>query len=317
MTRFLLLVFWLCPLAAGAADLPSWNDGGTKTAILEFVERVTKLEGPELVKPEDRVAVFDFDGTLMVEQPTYGQMAFCAQQVEPLTDPPEVRALFKRLRAMSDEAELNGLSSGDTRKLWGYGFAAESAGDIQDRAYGWYTRSWHPRYQRARAELLYMPMLELLRFLQAKGFKVFIVTGSVADLVRSIAEPLVGVPKENVIGSATKRRFAPGHPSEVERLPAFADMVDGETKVLEIDRRIGRRPIMAFGNSDGDLAMLDYATSGPLPGFAALVHHDDPEREYAYDREGPVGRLKEGLELAPKRGWRLISVKSDWKTLFP
>lgn len=317
MTRTLLLLFTLLPAAALAADLPSWAEGENKRAILDFVDRVTRPDGAGFVKPEDRVATFDFDGTLMVEQPAYGQMAFCAQQVEPLTDPPEVRALFKRLRAMTDESEFNSLSDADDRKLWGYGFAAESAEDIQDRAYGWYTRSWHPRHQRARAELLYMPMLELLRFLQAKGFKVFIVTGSVYDLVRSISEPFVGVPKENVIGSAVKRRYAPGRPSAVERLPEFADMVDGEEKVLEIDRRIGRRPLMAFGNSDGDLAMLDFATSGPVPGFGALVHHDDADREYAYDRDGPVGRLREGLELAPKKGWRVISIRSDWKALFP
>lgn len=314
MLRLLLIAAWLSPVRASAEDLASWNDGETKRALLEFVKSATTEGQASFVEPRERVAVFDFDGTLIVEQPTYGQMVFSAQQVEYRTEPPEALPLFRKLRDNPEEEALNALDDHETRRLWGFGLSGTSGLDVEDKAFGWFTRSWHPRYQRPRVETLYEPMLELVRYLQARGFKTYVVTGSVADYVRSIAEPYLGIPRENVIGSSLNRRVVGG---EVERDETFGDMVDREAKVLEIDRRIGRRPILAFGNSDGDLAMLGYATSGPRPGFAALVHHDDAAREYRYDCESEVGVLCEGLELAPKRGWRLISVRSDWKRLFP
>jgi hypothetical protein len=159
-------------------------------------------------------------------------------------------------------------------------------------------------------------MLDLIRFLQNAGFRVFIVTGSASDFVRAVSEDLIGVPKENVIGSDLETRFVEGPPARVERTQKFTRWTVEQIKPIEIDRRIGRRPLMAFGNSDGDIAMLAYVTGGPRPGFGAFVHHDDAEREFAYDRKSPVGSLDKGLDLAAQRGWRVISMKGDWNSVW-
>lgn len=313
--RFFVVVLWLFSAPSFAADpLSSWTDGDAKRSIVSFVRSATTPGGQAFVEPADRVAVFDYDGTLAVEAPVYGQVAFCAWRLERLPPAPRAEALLRKVRALAAE-RLYELSDEDTVELWALGLAGPSAEQVQGDARIWLQDELHPRFGEPRTKLVYQPMLELIRWLKSRGFKVFMVTGSTVDFARAISEDL-GVPRENVIGSSLRRRWSDERPSEVARESEFEGLTDKDRKVLEIDRRIGRRPLMAFGNSDGDLAMLAYATAGPRPGFGALVRHDDGLREYEYDRGSPVGALARGLELAPARGWKVISMKSDWKRLF-
>ena len=319
MPIFWIMAVWLIPRQAFCADsLALWHEGRTKQAILDFVRRTTTPGGREFVPPEARIAVFDFDGTLTVEQPVYGQVAFCADELKPgqengrrfAADP-----LVQKIQALS-LAQLNDLSYDEMGKLWALGMAGASADAVRHKVRLWFDTAEHPRLKKPRSLLLYEPMLEVLRLLKARGFRVFVVTGSLSDYLRAVSEDYLGLPAENVIGSQLRRRWSGQPPFEVERAPEFGELVDGANKVLEIDRRIGRRPLMAFGNSDGDVAMLTYATSGPGPRLGALVHHDDAAREFAYDRDSPVGALSKGLDLAGQKGWFLISMKEDWKAIW-
>lgn len=317
--KILLTLFVACSAApVGAAELSAWNDTETTRALVTFVTRATVPGTTSYVEPADRVAVFDFDGTISVEAPVYGQVIFSVWRLERRAKeyPPErVDPLLARIRALPAD-RLNDLSHEDHVDLWGMGLAGASGDAVRRDAREWFRADLHPRLKRPREELMYEPMRELIRWLQANEFKVFIVTGSTLDFVRSISEDLLGVGRENVIGSLVEPRFSEEPPYEVVREPKFREMIDKANKVLEIDRRIGRRPLMAFGNSDGDVAMLTYAAGGPRQGFSAFVHHDDPDREYAYDRGSAVGALDRGLDVAAARGLRLISMKRDWKRLF-
>ncbi|MBI4348298.1 MAG: haloacid dehalogenase-like hydrolase [Elusimicrobia bacterium] len=311
---------WLLLLALPlrAEPLPSWNDTPTRRALESFVSAALRRDGPGYVEPAARVAVFDFDGTLAVEAPVYGQVSFSVWRLErrKAALPPErVQRLAAKIRALPPD-RLVELSWDDTVELWALGLSGASGGEVQRDADEWLRTDIHPRFGRTRGELLYEPMREVIAWLKTRGFKVYIVSGSTQDFLRAFAEERLGVPRENVIGSELEPAFAEAAPFEVERRGSFRELVDKDRKVVEIDRRIGRRPVVAFGNSDGDVAMLTYAAKGPRPGFAAFVHHDDAEREFAYDRGSPVGALSRGLDVAAERGLRLISMKRDWKRVF-
>ena len=315
-----LSVAWAAPSCVVAQDQPpSWNEGPAKQSIVEFVARVTKKGGPDYVPPRERIAAFDNDGTLWCEQPMYFQVMFA----------------FDRIKAMAEEhpewkekEPYQSVLAGDMKQLAAAGekalleiMAATHSGMTVDEFHAivreWMRTARHPRYHRPYNQCIYQPMHELLVYLRANGFKTFIVSGGGVEFMRPWVEPAYGIPPEQVVGSSGVVKFEvkDGKPllmkqSKVE----FID--DGPGKPVGINRFIGRRPIAAFGNSDGDLQMLQWTTSGDGPRFGLIVHHTDAEREYAYDRYSHVGRLGKALDEAAARGWTVVDMKADWKIVF-
>ena len=318
------VVYSLALLVTGparAADpLPSWNDGPAKKAILDFVAKVTTEGGPDFVPPPERIATFDNDGTLWCEQPVYVQGFFVLDRVKELaardpglTDKPPLRAILEGDRdamARWGEHELGEL------------VAATHAGMTPEQfitvARQWLDTAKHPRFGRLYKECVYQPQLELLAYLRANGFKTFIVSGGGIDFIRAYAEGTYGVPPEQVVGSSNKTRFElrDGRAALI-KLPELNSIDNGPGKPININLHIGRRPLLAFGNSDGDLQMLQYTAAGARPRLMLLVHHDDARREYAYDRDSKVGRLDKALDEARRRHWLVVSMKDDWKVIFP
>jgi len=305
--------------SAPAEPLASWNDGAAKKSILAFVQRVTTEGGPDFVPVAERIAVFDNDGTLWSEQPLYNQVEFVLEQV---------RALAPQHPEWKTKQPFQALLENDTKTLAAAGDAgiiemslAVHAG-ITTEQYDKVVKDWlatacHPRFNRPYTELVYQPMVELLGYLRANGFKTYIVSGGGIEFVRAYSEKAYGVPPEQVVGSSivTKFEIQDGKPVLVRQ--AKLDFIDDrEGKPVGIQKYIGRRPIAAFGNSDGDFAMLQWVTGGTGPRFGLLVHHDDAEREYAYDRKSSSGKLDRALDEAPKSGWTVVSMKSDWSRVF-
>lgn len=319
--RLILALLLLISLAAANADpLPSWNDGPAKQAITLFVTDVTNAGGPAFVPPAQRIAVFDNDGTLWVEQPMYTQLAFTLERVKALApEHPEWKDVQPFQAAI--EGDMKALGEAGMEGLLQLLMATHAGMTSQAFEQGvadWIGAARHPRFERPYTELVYQPMLELLDYLRDNGFKTFIVSGGGADFLRPWAERVYGIPPEQVIGSQIELAFAErdGKPVLV-REPKIAFIDDKAGKPVGIQRHIGRRPILAFGNSDGDIQMLQWATSGPGPGLGLILHHTDGEREYAYDRESHVGKLDQALELAPKNRWVLVSMKDAWSQVFP
>jgi phosphoserine phosphatase len=309
------------PAAAVAVDpLPSWNEGAAKAAIAAFVVRVTREDGPDYVPPSERIATFDNDGTLWAEQPMYVQLAFTLDRVHDLAPQhPEWRRTepFKSVLDGDPKAALAGGERAIAELL-----AATHAGNTTDEFNAivtrWILTAHHPRTGRPYIEMVYQPMLELLAYLRANGFKTFIVSGGGVDFMRPWAEDVYGIPPEQVVGSRAKLKYEvrDGEP-RIERLAAI-DLVDDKAgKPVGIQEQIGRRPIAAFGNSDGDFEMLEWTTSGPGARLGMIVHHTDPTREWAYDRDSKIGALARALDEAPKRGWVVVDMKQDWKAVFP
>ena len=317
----LAAAFALCATAAAAADpLPSWREGKTKHAIVQFVKEVTAKGGPHYVRPAERIAVFDNDGTLWAEQPMYVQLAFVLDRVKALAPRhPEWKEKEPFRSVLADD--MAGVAAGGEKGLLDL-VAATHAGmtseEFEKTVTEWLAAARHPRFDRPYTELVYRPMLELLAYLRANGFKTYIVSGGGIEFMRPFAEKLYGIPPEQVIGSSIKTKYEvrDGKPAIV-RLPEIGFVDDKAGKPVGIHTYIGRRPIMAFGNSDGDFEMLEWTTSGPGPRFGLIVHHDDAVREWAYDRESHVGRLARGLDEAPQRGWVVASMQRDWKRVFP
>lgn len=327
--RVLLLA--LIAFAAGPASLraegplsdllPSWNDGKSKTAIVDFVDRVTQEGGPDFVAPAERIAVFDNDGTLWAEQPVYFQLAFALDRIAALaSEHPEWKQKqpFKSVL----EGDIKGVAASGEHGLLEImaathaGLTTEKFGDIVD---GWLESAEHPRLKRPYTSLAYQPMLELLSYLRARGFKTFIVSGGGVEFMRRFAERVYGIPPEQVVGSSGVVKFDIG-PDGIARLtkePKIEFVDDGPGKPVGINRYIGRRPILAFGNSDGDLQMLQYTAAGHGARFMGVVHHTDADREWAYDRASHVGKLDKALDEATAKGWTVVDMKSDWKTVFP
>jgi hypothetical protein len=307
------------PLASTEDPLPSWNDGPSKKAITEFVAKVTKQGSPDFVRPEERIAVFDNDGTLWCEQPLYFQFAFAIDRVKALAPQhPEWKEKepFKSLLAGDLKAALAGGEKAIVELL-----AATHTGMTTDEfsqiVREWITTAKHPGSGKLYTEMVYAPMLEVLAYLRANGFKTYIVSGGGVEFMRPWVERVYGVPPEQVVGSRGKLKLdtRDGKPVLL-KLPEIDLVDDGPGKPVGIQQVIGRRPVMAFGNSDGDLQMLQWTTAGSGARFAGIVHHTDGEREVAYDRQSPVGKLDKALDAAPKSGWTLIDMQSDWKVVF-
>jgi phosphoglycolate phosphatase-like HAD superfamily hydrolase len=306
--------------AARAADpLASWNDCPSKNAILEFVARVTKEGGPEFVPPAERIATFDNDGTLWAEQPLYFQLLFALDRV---------KALAPQHPEWKDQEPFAALLKGETKAALAGGdraiveivmatHAGMTTEEFQKIVKDWLATAKHPKFQRPYTDLAYVPMLELLAYLRANGFKTFIVSGGGVEFMRAFADRVYGIPPEQVVGSAGKEKFElrDGRPVLL-KLPAVDFIDDGDGKPVGIQRIIGRRPIAAFGNSDGDLQMLQWTAAGPGARLCLFVHHTDAEREWAYDRESHIGRLNKGLDEAQSRGWPVMDMKKDWKQVF-
>ncbi len=315
----ILLIGWVATVSAESDPLPSWKDGPAKQSITAFVTGVTSADGPNFVPPAQRIAVFDNDGTLWVEQPIYTQLAFVLDRIEELApEHPEWQDEQPFRAAL--EGNMNVLGDAGMEGLMQLLMATHS-GMTSDRfemiVSDWLGAAQHPRFERPYTELVYEPMIELLAYLRANGFKTFIVSGGGADFVRPWAESVYGIPPEQVIGSQIALRFElqDGKPVIVrESEIAFID--DKAGKPVGIQRHIGRRPILAFGNSDGDLQMLQWTTAGPGPRLGLILHHTDGEREYAYDRESHIGKLDKALDLAPENNWVVVSTKDAWSRVF-
>jgi len=302
-----------------ADPLPSWNDTAPKQAILAFVEWATKTGGPDFVPIDNRIATFDNDGTLWSEQPMYVQLAFALARVRQLAPQhPEWR----------NQQPFQGVLEGDMKAVAASGehglvemMMATHSGMTVERfqkiVSDWLGTATDPKFHKPYTECVYQPMVELLTYLRANGFKTYIVSGGGVEFMRPWVEKAYGIPPEQVIGSSIKTKFelVDGKPDLV-RLPEINFIDDGPGKPVGINQYIGRRPVAAFGNSDGDQQMLEWTAAGEGPRFMLLVHHTDGVREYAYDRKSSFGKLDKALDEANAKGWTVVSMKDDWKRIF-
>jgi phosphoglycolate phosphatase-like HAD superfamily hydrolase len=321
LRSFLLGMLCLWQLSALAADpLPSWRAGPARERIASFVTAVTTDGSPDYVPPAERIAVFDNDGCLWSEQPMYAQLAFALERVRTLAPAhPEWRERQPFKGVLEDDLKAL-LASGEhgIAELVMATHADLTSEDFTKVVGEWLASARHPRTKRPYTGMVYQPMLELLQYLRQHGFKTYIVTGGGVEFVRAFAEMSYGIPPEQVIGSSIKSRYElrDGKPAIV-RLPELDFIDDKAGKPIGIQKFIGRRPIAAFGNSDGDFEMLEWVTAGPGRRLGLLVHHDDTEREYAYDRSSSIGHLARGLDEASARNWVVTSMRQDWLAIYP
>ena len=319
-----LLMLATVPLAAMAQatnPLPSWNDGTVKRSIIDFIGRVTTQGAPDFIPVDQRIATFDNDGTLWAEQPIYFQVAFAIDRV---------KALASKNPAWKGKQPFKAVLEGDRKALAAVGekgllqiVAATHSGmtteDFTKTVTEWIATARHPRFNRPYTDLIYQPMLELLGHMRANGFKTFIVSGGGIEFMRPWTEKVYGIPPEQVVGSSGVTKWqmkADGTPVLLKE-PKVEFIDDKAGKPVGINRFIGRRPVFAFGNSDGDQQMLEWTAAGAGARFMGIVHHDDAEREWAYDRNSPVGRLDKAWDEGIKRSWAITSMKRDWKVIFP
>ncbi len=300
--------------------LPSWNDTAPKKAISAFVEQVTREGSPTFVPPPERIAVFDNDGTLWSEQPMYVQLAFILDRV---------KAMAPMHPEWKDKQPFKAVLDGDMKTLAGSGergmlelavvtHAGVTTDEFSKIVIDWLASARHPRFKRPYTELIYQPMIELMAYMRANGFKTYIVSGGGIEFMRPWTERAYGVPPEQVIGSSIKTQFEMRHDVPVLfRLPQLDFNDDKGGKPVAINQFIGRRPVFAFGNSDGDLEMLQWTTMNTGLHFGGVVHHTDAEREYAYDRTSSFGRLDKALDAASASHWTVVDMKQDWKVVFP
>jgi phosphoglycolate phosphatase-like HAD superfamily hydrolase len=303
---------------AGSDPLPSWNEGSTKQSILEFVRTVTTAGGPQFVRPEERIAVFDNDGTLWSEQPFYFQLAFVFDRMKAMA-PQHPEWKDNPLYAAVLAGDMKTVGAGGVKGLLELAtltHAGMTTEEFSKIAEDWIASARHPKFSRLYTEVVYQPMLELLVYLRSNGFKTFIVSGGGVDFMRVFAEKVYGIPPEQVIGSSivTKFEMLDGVPV-LTRLPQLNFMDDNVGKPVAINMHIGRRPIAAFGNSDGDLQMLQWTSGGTGSRFGLLVRHTDPVREFAYDASS-MGKLDVALTEASTKGWTVVDIKNDWNKVF-
>jgi hypothetical protein len=296
-------------IARAADSLPSWNDGAAKKSIVEFVAKVTKEGSSDFVPPNERIATFDNDGTLWAEQPK----ELAPQHPEWKTKEPFASLL---------KGDPKGVLAGGEKTIFQVIVATHtgmSNEEFEQIVTDWIATARHPKTGRLLTEMIYQPMVELLAYLRANGFKTFIVSGGGIEFMRPWTEKTYGVPPEQVVGSSVKTKYEMREKSKpmLMRLPAINFIDDKTGKPIGINEHIGRRPIAAFGNSDGDQQMLEWTTAGNGVRFALIVHHDDAEREWAYDRKSNIGRLDKAWDEAVAKGWTVVSMKDDWKTIFP
>jgi len=300
--------------------LPSWNEGPSKKAIIEFVMRITTEGSPDFVPMAERIATFDNDGTLWAEQPIYFQLAFALDRVKILA-PQHAEWNEKEPFASLLKGDLKAVLAGGEPAIFEI-LMATHAGmttqEFENIVKEWISSARHPKTGRLYTEMVYEPMLELLAYLRSSGFKIFIVSGGGIEFMRPWAEKVYGIPAEQIVGSSIKTKYEirDGRPVLV-RLPEMNFYDDKAGKPIGIHSHIGRRPIAAFGNSDGDLEMLQWTAAGIGPRFMLIVHHTDAEREWAYDRKSSIGRLDKALDEAKAKGWTIVSIKDDWKRVFP
>ncbi len=304
--------------ASGTDPLPSWNAGVSKARIVAFVQAVSEAGGKDYVAPADRIAVFDNDGTLWSEQPMYFQLAFALDRVKAMAPShPEWRTKQPFKAAL--EGDMKTLAAAGEHGLLEL-VAASHAGLTTDEfaahVKDWLATARHPRFQRPYAELTFAPMVELLAYLRANGFQTWIVSGGGIEFMRVFGEQAYGIPPQQMVGSSLELKYElrDGKPVLVQQ-PKVAFIDDKAGKPVGIQKAIGKRPIAAFGNSDGDFEMLEWTTGAPGARLGVIVHHDDAAREYAYDRKSPFGRLARGLDEAAARGWVVVSMKDDWRAM--
>jgi phosphoserine phosphatase len=305
--------------AATAATLASWNDTRAKRSIVDFVTLVTTPESKDFIPRADRIAVFDNDGTLWPEQPASVQLVFALQRVKTVAGRHPEWKRQEPFRSILKGNLKNVAASGDagSMRLLATAHAGMTSEQFAALVHEWFDSSSDPRFNRPYADLAYQPMLELLAYLRANGFKTYLVTGGDVEFVREVAQRMYGIPPEQVIGSTVKYRYSQTNGAiSLTRLAQVDTLVDGAAKPLAIDRVIGRRPVIAFGNADGDAPMLEWTSAGDGPRLAALVHHTDAEREYQYDRTSKSGKLDKGLDEAGAKGWLVVDMKDDWNTVF-
>jgi len=304
-------------MAGGGDPLPSWNEGPAKQAIVDFVRDVTRDGSANFVPPGQRIATFDNDGTLWVEQPIYTQFAFMIDQLKAAKPRPEWASnpVYKALMAN----DLKGAMAQGEKPLLGLLLQANSGMSVDDydkAVRQWFATQRHPTLNRPYTQAVYQPQIELLKYLRANGFKTFIVSGGTMEAMRPWAEEVYGIPPEQVVGSTQTIKYdvATG---KLMREPSLFFLDDGPGKPVGINLHIGQRPILAFGNSDGDMQMLEYTTAGAGRRLGLIVHHDDAQREFAYDRQSAMGKLDKALDAAPRNQWIVVSMKKDWKQIFP
>jgi phosphoglycolate phosphatase-like HAD superfamily hydrolase len=307
------------PVAA-QDSLPSWNDTAVKKDIVGFVECVTRQGSPDFVPPAERVAAFDNDGTLWAEQPLYFQLFFAIDRV---------KALAPQHPEWKDKEPFASLLTGDLKTALAGGqhavleivmatHAGMTTDEFETVVKDWIATAKHPGTGRPYTEMIYQPMLELLGYLRANDFKTFIVSGGGIEFMRAFAEKVYGIPPEQVVGSSgvTTLQMRPDGTPVLMKEPKVEFIDDGPGKPVAINRFIGRRPILAFGNSDGDLPMLQWTAAGGGPRFMGIVHHTDSDREWAYDRRSHIGRLDKALDEANAKRWSVVDMKRDWRTVF-
>jgi len=305
---------------AQADPLPSWADTEARTRIIDFVTRVTDPGSPDYVTPSARVAVFDNDGTLWSERPVYFQFLFAVDRLQEMAadDPTILDSDVLRAAARGDMKAVVAAGEQGLLEILKVTHAGMTVAAFQQEVSDWIAGATHPETGLAYSAMVFQPMLELLRYLRDEDFSTYIVSGGGLHFMRAVTETLYDIPPENVIGSAGETRYVvvDGVP-QLMKDPAIAFIDDKEGKPVGIDAKIGRRPIFAAGNSDGDFAMLEYTMSGDGLRFAMLVHHTDAEREFAYDRNSHVGRLDRGLDEGPGRGWLVVDMATDWEQVWP
>lgn len=318
--KILLSLLLFTNVSVAADSLPSWNDTAPKKAIVTFVERVTKEGSPDFVPEAERIATFDNDGTLWAEQPIYFQLLFAIDRV---------KALAPQHPEWNTQEPFASLLKGDMKRVLEGGehaileivmstHAGMTTQAFEKIVTDWITTAKHPTTGRLLTEMVYQPMLELLAYLRANGFKTFIVSGGGIEFMRPWTEKVYGIPPEQVIGSSIKTKYElrNGKPV-IARLPELNFIDDKAGKPVGIHQHIGRRPILAAGNSDGDFEMLEWTTAGTGLRFGLIVHHADDKREWAYDRDSHIGRLDRGLDEGPRRGWTIVNMRDDWRVIFP
>jgi hypothetical protein len=300
--------------------LASWNDGAAKTAIATFVTKVTKAGSPNFVPPAERIATFDNDGTLWAEQPMPVQLFFALDRVKALAPQhPEWKTTEPFASLLKGDVKA-ALAGGDKAilEIFALTHTGMSTEEFEKIVTDWIATAKHPKTGRLFTEMVYQPMIELLAYLRANAFKTFIVSGGGIEFMRPWMEKVYGIPPEQVVGSSGKLKFEMRDGKPVLLKLAEVDLIDdGEGKPVGIQTHIGRRPIAAFGNSDGDLQMLQWTAAGNGARFCLYVHHTDAKREWAYDRTSSIGKLVKGLDEAAAKGWIVVSMKDDWKTIFP
>ena len=314
-----LVLLAIAGAASAAEPLPSWNDGPAKQGIVSFVSAVTQKGGKDFVAESERIAAFDNDGTLWSEQPIYVQLAFMLDQLRaaaPKHPEWKTNAAFNALMTQ-DKKALAEIGQKPVLELLAVANSGMTVGEYDQSIRTWLQTARHPQLKRPYTELVYAPMQELLAYLRANGFKTFIVSGGSVEFMRPWAEQAYGIPPEQIVGSQQDVSFAmrDGKPV-LTRAPQMVFVDDGPGKPVGIYRQIGRRPIAAFGNSDGDLQMLQVTAAGEGRRLMLLVHHDDAEREVAYDRQSHIGKLDKAWDEARAANWIVVSMKSDWKRVF-